>query len=83
MLAERTAGLIHKTSSNCDMIELKSVNLFSVHILLNQLKITECGMFELNLQTIHTAFTTVLSYVVILIQFELSTHNNEDNKTDI
>lgn len=69
------------------------VDIFSIRILLNQLKITECGMFELDLKMIQTvcsklesikieissnalffllqSFSTILSYLVILIQFEL------------
>lgn len=37
------------------------VDIFSIRILLNKLKITECGMFELDLKMIQTVCSKLLS----------------------
>ncbi|CAH1112200.1 unnamed protein product [Psylliodes chrysocephalus] len=49
----------------------KSLKLFALHEINRNLKFTVCGLFAADFTMVNTGFTTIATYVVLLIQFNV------------
>ncbi|XP_055691169.1 gustatory receptor for bitter taste 66a-like [Lutzomyia longipalpis] len=71
--SRRTGRLLHKFPTvHVDGRLKKSVDIFSIQVVQNKLDITICGMFPLDYTLIASSLSSILSFLVIMIQFDLA-----------
>ncbi|XP_055691170.1 gustatory receptor for bitter taste 66a-like [Lutzomyia longipalpis] len=69
----RTGRLLHRFPTvHVDGRLKKSVDIFSIQVVQNKLDITICGMFPLDSTLIASSVSSILSFLIIMIQFDLA-----------
>ncbi|XP_021920102.1 putative gustatory receptor 28a isoform X3 [Zootermopsis nevadensis] len=80
--ANRTAVLVHKLLSKTrDPGVKEELQLFSLQLLHRKVQFTACGFFPLDFTLLYSIIGAVTTYLVILIQFQLSFANPKQNGT--
>ncbi|XP_069677283.1 putative gustatory receptor 28b [Periplaneta americana] len=71
--ANRTAVLVHKLLSKTKDPEVREeLQLFSLQLLHRKVQFTACGFFPLDFTLLYSIVGAVTTYLVILIQFQIS-----------
>ncbi|KAJ9599139.1 hypothetical protein L9F63_010407, partial [Diploptera punctata] len=77
--ANRTAILVHKLLNKTEDPEVREeLQLFSLQLLHRKVQFTACGFFPLDFTLLYSIIGAVTTYLVILIQFQL-TFNDKNN----
>ncbi|XP_055599632.1 putative gustatory receptor 28b [Uranotaenia lowii] len=75
--ANRTSEILHRFNAlNMDPRLKQSVEMFLVQLMHQPIRFTACGMFTLDYSILFSIVTSATSYLIILIQFELSNAAN-------
>ncbi|GAB0098633.1 hypothetical protein DMENIID0001_143960 [Sergentomyia squamirostris] len=78
--SRRTGHLLHKLPSrHVDEHFKKTVDLFSIQIIQTKLEITLCRMFPLDITLIASSVSTIIEFLIILIQFDLTLNHPANN----
>ncbi|KAJ9599792.1 hypothetical protein L9F63_026359, partial [Diploptera punctata] len=76
--ANRSKTLVHRLLCKTQDVEIREeLELFSLQISHQKIRFTACGFFPLDFTLLYSIIGAVTTYVVILVQFEMSFHDQQ------
>nr|CAD7573886.1 unnamed protein product [Timema californicum] len=62
---------------------MRKLKLFSLQLLHSKIQFTACGFFTLDYTLLHSIVAALTTYLIILIQFQLSDKHIEEDQREI
>uniref|UniRef100_A0A1S4KKK6 Gustatory receptor n=1 Tax=Culex quinquefasciatus TaxID=7176 RepID=A0A1S4KKK6_CULQU len=78
-----TSNLLHRFNPNGDLKLKRRIDMLQVQMMHNPIRFTACGMYTLDFSVLFLIVASVMSYLIILVQFEVANNCGQDSRNQV